>query len=447
MIRSLFARIFLWVWLAMILIAAAGVIVGLSTDAHRAVRERFRERLTAQGEELIRAFEEGGAAALAERRGTISRLTGHPAYLFPSGSDSRKVEDGKLPAHVDGLLLQGRASGEIQLQESDKGLWLAVPLRDGYVYLTETTPPGPIEQFFDPHRLASRLIVTFLVTGVICFFLARSLTAPLGRLRRATAAFADGDLATRVGPTIKGRDEIALLAGDFDRMAGRIEALVAAQRTLLRDISHELRSPLTRLTIALALARQKSDRDLPAALERIEKEAQRLNELISQLTTLTLLECDSGQRQSPPLDLSALLAEVVSDADFEARSRERRCLLKAEEGIVIPAVGELLRQAIENVIRNAIRHTPAGSSVEVSLNCAAQRARILVRDHGPGVPPHLLEQIFLPFYRAESARDRQSGGSGIGLAITERAVRLHGGTVLARNCEDGGLLIEIVLPV
>ena len=446
MTRSLFAKIFLWVWLAMILIAALSMIVGLSTDAHRAVRERFRERLTAQGQELILAYEQGGDVALAERSATITRLTGHPAYLFPP--KIHPSADAKLPAHVDGLVLQGRESGEIQLQESGKGLWLAVPLKAGYVYLTETTPPGPIEQFFDPHRLAQRLLVTFVVTGIICFFLARSLTAPLGRLRRATAAFADGNLATRIGASISGKDEIAKLATDFDRMAERIEALVAAQRTLLRDISHELRSPLTRLTIALELARQKSGNELPGALERIEREAQRLNELISQLTTLTLLECDSAQRQNAPLDLATLLAEVVSDADFEARSRERRCTLSgAQKAVIIPATGELLRQAIENVIRNGIRHTPAGSSVEVSLTADAHAACITVRDHGPGVPPQFLEQIFLPFYRAESARDRQSGGSGIGLAITERAIRLHGGTVHARNAEDGGLLVEMVLPI
>ncbi len=248
----------------------------------------------------------------------------------------------------------------------------------------------------------------------------------------------------------KRHDEIGQLGRDFNLMAERLESMVRAQHRLLGDISHELRSPLARLGVALGLARQRSGNEANGALDRIERESENLNEMISQLLILTRLESGTDGRKRTDVDLAALLREVADDADFEARSINRIVQVVMADKCSISGVEELLRSAVENVVRNAVRYTPEGTAVEVTLrhrNGAGDNfAVITVRDRGKGVPEEALDKIFRPFYRTEDARDRQSGGgTGLGLAITERAVRLHGGTVKATNASDGGLAVEMKL--
>ena len=259
---------------------------------------------------------------------------------------------------------------------------------------------------------------------------------------------AGGDLSTRVGPLLEKRaDEFSDLARDFDLMAERIEALVQSQRRLLQDISHELRSPLARLNVSLELARKQSGTDARSSLDRIERESERMNQLIGQLLSLTRLEGDEGLIVTEPVDLGALLSEVCSDADFEARNRQRRVRLTHNEPCVVTGSSELLRSAVENVIRNAVRYTAEDTEVEVTQRQReSSQVSILVRDRGPGIPEEVLTQIFRPFYRVGDARDRESGGVGLGLSIAERIVRLHGGTIAASNQPAGGLAIEISLP-
>jgi two-component system sensor histidine kinase CpxA len=234
-------------------------------------------------------------------------------------------------------------------------------------------------------------------------------------------------------------------------MAERIEALMESQKRLVRDVSHELRSPLARFNVALGLARQHCSSAADSYFNRIERDAERLNELIGELLTLSLLESGTEQLLREPLALDALVAKVAQDAEFEAENRGKSVALIACEALAVEGNSELLRRALENVVRNAVRYTREGMTVEITLHSEqgeeAMHAVITVRDHGPGVPEATLAKLFLPFYRVAEARDRQSGGTGIGLAITDRAVRLHGGTVNARNAPDGGLLIEIRLPV
>ena len=235
-------------------------------------------------------------------------------------------------------------------------------------------------------------------------------------------------------------------------MAERIESLVMSQHRLLGDISHELRSPLARLSVALGLARQNAGEATPAitsAHNRIEREIERLNELIGQLLTLTRLETDAERLETARIDLRELVNLIVEDADFEARNRNRNVRLLTDEECHVTGNAELLRSAIENVVRNAVRYTAEHTSVEVALRCSSigdPGVRISVRDHGKGVPEEALTEIFRPFYRLTEARDRQTGGTGLGLAIAERAVCLHGGTVRATNASDGGLVVEIKLP-
>jgi len=272
------------------------------------------------------------------------------------------------------------------------------------------------------------------------------------QLRSATQELSDGNLAARVdNRLLKRHDEIGYLGHDFNVMAGRIESLVEAQRRLLGDISHELRSPLARQGVALGLARRRGNSEVTTALDRIGREAERMNQMIGQLLTLSQLESGADTLNSVEIDLAALIQEVASDADFEARSRERSVRVVSSETCSVSGVSELLRSAIENVVRNAVRHTAEKTEVEIALRCqnvnGSRYAVVNVRDHGRGVPEAFVEDIFRAFYRVEHARDRKTGGTGLGLAIAARAVRLHEGTIKASNAAEGGLDVEIRLRV
>src|SRR5206468_9680122 len=277
-------------------------------------------------------------------------------------------------------------------------------------------------------------------------------TSPVARLRAATQRLAAGDLTARAGELGSRRgDEIAQLVRDFDGMAARIENLVNAQGRLLNEISHELRSPLARLNVALGLARQRAGVESTDMLDRIELEAARLNELVGRILTLARLEDGEQLVPQTPVPLDEIVESVSEDAEFEAQ--ERHCHVHtaiAEGNWEVRGNASLLHSAVENVVRNAIRYTQEGSAVEIELKSESRGAReavLRVSDSGPGVPSDSLDKLFQPFYRLDDARGRQTGGVGLGLAITERAVRFHGGKVSAFNRPQGGLVIEIRLPM
>lgn len=293
------------------------------------------------------------------------------------------------------------------------------------------------------------VVMSVLLTRYVFF---RSVIVPLRRLRTVTRQLSNGDLSARVGEGVVYRkDEVADLARDVDRMAERIEELVGAHQRLIRDVSHELRSPLARLNVALELARQSAGPGSAAPFDRIERESERLNELIGQLLMLTRLESESGMGTRAEMDMTELVLEVAQDVDFEARSSDRSVTATAPGPMPVLGNRELLRQALENLVRNAVRYTDAGTSVEITLKKREAGGRawahIEVLDHGPGVPESELFNIFRPFYRVEDSRERQSGGAGVGLAISDRAVRLHGGSLRAFNAIGAGLLIELELPL
>lgn len=284
-----------------------------------------------------------------------------------------------------------------------------------------------------------------LAGGIFSYFISRHLTKPLYKLGEAASGIAEGRLDTRVDPSLlTRRDEIAGLARNFDRMAERIEALVNGQRALLGDVSHELRSPLSRLLVALSLVKQGPPDEAGENLERIGLEARRLDTLIGQLLSLTRI--DSGVDRGSParFDLTNLVQEVANDGDFEAQARQRSVVIQRADSCSALGFEELLRSAVENVVRNAIRHTAAGTAVELSLQCTEGKALLRVRDHGPGVPESMLSEIFLPFRRAPNGN---SDGAGLGLAIAERAVAVHRGTIRAMNAHERGLIVEINLPL
>jgi signal transduction histidine kinase len=298
-----------------------------------------------------------------------------------------------------------------------------------------------------PRVILLPIVVATLVSGLVGFALARYVTTPIDQLRRATEAYAAGDLDRRVAPALGSRkDEIAELARASDRMAQRLKELMASQRRLLSDISHELRTPLARLQVALGLARQRSGTGAATELDRIETEAEHLNELIGQILSLVRLDVRDKSLEREPVDLADLVAAVAADANFEAAAVDRRVEVTGP-GATISGNPALLHSALENVVRNAVRHTAAGTAVAIALEPDAERVRIRIRDRGPGVPEDVLPRLFQPFVRVDDARNRASGGFGLGLAIAQKAVHLHGGDIHAYNAADGGLCVVMELPL
>lgn len=459
--RSLFLRIFLWFWLALILVNVGVFFSFVLTRPempgphwHRPPLGKYIMDIYAQTSAEI--FERQGKPALAAYLNRLEEATNMRAVLFNERGE--ELSGRNIPSGAEALAKQVRADGPPEFSsvgEIRLGAQRAETLEGGKYTMVAELPSWEDHTrrlFF--RTQAPRFLISILIGGLLCYWLARFLTRPVIQLRAATQELAAGNLGVRVSPKlIKHGGELAHLGNDFNRMAERIQAMVNAQRRLLGDISHELRSPLTRLILALEIARKRAGDTKAAALahDRIELEAASLNEMISQLLTLTKMEESPETLRTEEVNLPALLSTIVDDADFEARGNNRTVrLLRSEECTTIGRP-ELLHSAIENVVRNAVRYTPEGSEVEVSLECyedsGKRFALIKVRDYGPGVIKEVQEAIFLPFYRVADDRDRQSGGTGLGLAITARAVRSHGGEVKATNASDGGLLVEIRLPV
>lgn len=291
------------------------------------------------------------------------------------------------------------------------------------------------------------LEVVALLIGALTFSaaLAWYLSRPVRHLSQAFDALAGGDLSVRTAARIgRRRDEIADLGRGFDRMAARIEQLVDAQRRLLHDVSHELRSPLARMSAAIGLARQDPSR-IEAMLERVERETARLDTLVGELLGLARLEHDAAHTLPQPVALDALLHDVAGDARFEAAARDVEVVLSIDgAGPVVKGQVALLRRTFDNVLRNAVKYAPAGSVVHIALGRADGRACVSISDGGCGVADGELERIFDPFFRGE--RSDGSHGAGLGLSIARRAVEAHGGDILASNAEGGGLRVDIRLP-
>jgi len=452
--RSLFWKIFCYFLLIIVLIASASVALTLLRDqefpplAHQGFARRA---ITEYGRDAIAAYSRGGVEGVDGYIEKLRRESGIDLMLFDQ--TGRALSSHMVPRHMMHMVGRALRSGEVvrPMMGNRNAVAGMVTGPQGQRFIVSVALPGKpgprdLIRGMTHGFLGWQLLVLLLITAVVCYLLARSLTSPIKRLREATCRFADGDLSTRIGDQVKGGHELAELARDFDNMAAKIEALVSSRQRLLRDISHELRSPLARLGIALELARQQQPEGSDKALNRIELESQRMNEMIGQLLSLTRLESDGSALPMVSLDLAELLDQLVHDADFEAAVKNCRVVYDGPEEFPWSGNQELLARAFENVIRNAVRYTADGSSVRVSLLWKGSLAGIEVSDSGPGVPDETLERLFTPFYRVEDDRDRKSGGTGIGLAIADRAIRLHGGSIRAENRAEGGLKIEISLP-
>ena len=447
--RSLYLKIFLWFWVAMIIINGA-FFVAFALTRPTPTRRSWREvaQVGPNAQKAAEVFEQSGAAALSAALQATEKSSGVSSTFFDQSG--RELSGRNVPAGASELIARVAETNDLEFNFAGPGTLVARPVTSSrgqrYIYVAHIQRP-PFQPFLQ--TLAIRLLIVLVIGGIFCYWLARYLTTPLFKLRTSTNQLAEGDFSARVGTNLaKRRDEVGQLGRDFNTMAERLESMVKAQQRLLGDISHELRSPLARLGGALGLARQRSGPEATGSLDRIERESDNLNEMISQLLTLTRLESGTDGRKLSEVDLDALVREVSEDADFEARSLNRAVQVVASDKCSINGVEDLLRSAVENVVRNAVRFTPEGTAVEVELRkqngSSDNFAVISVRDRGNGVPAESLEKIFRPFYRTEDARDRQSGGgTGLGLAITERAVRMHGGTVCAANAPEGGLAVEM----
>jgi signal transduction histidine kinase len=289
------------------------------------------------------------------------------------------------------------------------------------------------------------LVLALLSSGLVSYALAKAIARPVQKLRDATVALAEGDLSVRVAHSIgRRRDELGMLGRDFDSMAEKLQSAVEQQSELSRNISHELRSPLARMRVAVELAKRQAG-DL-AEFDRLDIEAERLDELIGQILSYTRLDSGAG-RESGPVDLADLIHEVAENVNYECQADEVRGIRVAtriDEAIVVNGHRDALMSAIENIVRNAVNHSPAGSEVTVRLARTDRGALIEVRDLGEGVATSDLARLFAPFFRTEASASRH--GTGLGLAIAARAVHLHRGEIAAQNHDDGGLVIRITLP-
>ncbi|MDX6528573.1 MAG: two-component system, OmpR family, sensor histidine kinase CpxA [Blastocatellia bacterium] len=463
--RSLFLKIFIWFGLVMVVANVASFLTGIAIERRSQFPRQspMTQVFAVYAQSAVEVFERDGKTALASYLERVEHVSNVNAVLFDSlGNEvsGRTVPEGVLNAisrvteqspYVFYFLPQQSRPFAAQLIRGPQGanyvLAGVLPKPDFPPRLGE---PGSLA--FGLRIIARSFLPVLLVGGLFCFWLASYLSTPIVQLRGATHELSAGNLDARVNQKLlRRRDEIGKLGRDFNVMAGRIESLVGAQRRLLGDISHELRSPLARQGVALGLARRSAGPLATSALDRIGREAERLNEMIGQLLSLSRVETGTDRLQNAEIDLSALVKEVAEDADFEARGRERSVLVISDKPLAMRGVFELIRSAIENVVRNGVRYTDAGTPVEISLTSEAANddrfAVISVRDHGKGVPPESIQEIFRPFYRVEDDRDRKTGGTGLGLSIAARAVHLHHGTIKAANASDGGLIVEIRLPI
>lgn len=416
--KSLYRTILLW----FVLILAASIAIILFASPMIALRfsprggpiDRTNGVFFRQARD---AFEQGGPTGL---RSYLDRLeTQLPAKYLLLDAEGRDLANGEDRRD----LLERVASRGVP---EVRGRFVRGYSENGFHFISLVRPDGL--------REGNPLYILLMaaVIALLCWLFATRLASPVRSLARTMEQFGAGNISAR--STIHRADEIGDLARAFNQMADRITALVTSERRLLQDVSHELQSPLAMMAVAAKLTRTAADRDAAAA--RLQTEITRLSEMVSGLLDITRAEGDLAALREDPVDLRELVADIVADCEWEANEKSCPVRFDAAEAI-IRGNEELLRRAIENVLRNAVRYSPAGDCVDVSLRLADGEAEVAVRDRGPGVPTEALDRIFAPFYRVETARERQGGGTGLGLSLAQRAVLLHQGTIRAENANPG----------
>lgn len=437
--HSLFWKLFLTMWLSIVGFSAA---LGWLND--KLAREQWAEEpadsfergMYRIGQRAEQALQMDGRKGLRDELLNIPRMT--RGHIYVTDAEGREVL-GRDQALRE---LTGRGT------PMDKAVFEDPDGRPYAFYTVNRTPPSTILAP-GPEGTALRLAAAALISALVSYFLARSLATPLEALRRASRKIAAGDLATRVSRSMPARqDEIGQLAADFDAMAVRLEAMQIANRRLLQDVSHELRSPLARLSVALEIARKKGAGHIESEIERISLESVRLETLVNDVLGLLRESSDATSPLDEDIELNDLLTDLVDVVNYEVPEGKPGLAWTPVEPCVLRGDRELLWRAVENLLRNALRHTDPERGVRLTLEPSRKKSNVLitVRDFGEGVPEAELEKIFEPFYRVQESRDRGSGGHGLGLSIAANAVHRHGGTIEASNAPDGGLVVQIHLP-
>lgn len=447
---SLFLKIFLWFWLSIALVVGVLTFVNWSTQSEPLTRQWqgfIGEAVNINSQTAVQIYKNEGQRGLDEY---LNRVSGAERVLALAIFDQNKkrIAGNEPSAEAKQMLDRAFDGDNIEFNRlPDQTLAAKKISFDGadYFYVIQYRRPQQTPFLTEAKNRILQILAVILTAGLGCYALARYLSSPISKLRTATQKLASGDLQSRVAEEVGNRhDELAALARDFDNMAERIENLINSQKRLTRDVSHELRSPLARLNVALELAKAKSNGDTGGLLDRIEREGRQLNDMISQILTLSKLESQSETIEKHDINIGKLVERVVADADFEAASQNKKVEIVENSEAKIYGNENLLRSAVENVLRNAVRYTK--DKVEVSVNGGAGETSIKIRDNGTGVPDQELEKLFKPFHRVAEARERKSGGVGLGLAIAEQAVHAHKGKIAAQNAAGGGLIVEIKLP-
>jgi signal transduction histidine kinase len=426
--RSLYVGI--WFAMAGTLSLSLVVFLAISRQIERTTFYRtFEATDELQLEDARKALDRGEPAAVSAYMQRSNRLFGGFHYLLNSaGVDVVSGQDrSNLLPRAGAVEGRERRAGELVISHRTA---------DGAYWFIALSPTRPHPWVFFPYYL---LVIG--ATGILCWAAAVWLVSPIRHLTATVERFGRGDLSARWHT--RRRDEIGYLARAINETAERLQRLLTSERRLLADISHELRSPLARLKFAVRLARTCPDR--AHGLDRIERDVDRITYMVSELIEITRAEGDPESRKFERVDLEQLVNDTISEERVDAESRECNVHLHGQLERPLWGDAELLRRAVANVLRNAIRYSPAHSAVEVTLEENAESTTIGIRDHGPGVSEELLSQIFKPFFRVEDARDTNSGGVGLGLSIAMRAVQLHQGTITAENAKPG-LRVRIMLP-
>jgi signal transduction histidine kinase len=420
-----------------ILLAMAGtlslslvVFLAISRQIERATVYPIFERTDElQLEEARNAYDHGGPGAVSAYMQQTNRIFGGSHYLLNSaGVDVVSGHDlSNLIPGAGAVEGRQRRPGEVVISRRTA---------DGAYWFIAVSPIRSRPWAFFPYYL---LVIG--ATGVLCWGAALWVVSPIRNLTAAVERFGRGDLTARWHT--RRRDEIGYLARAFNDTAERLQRLLTSERRLLADISHELRSPLARLKFAVRLARTSPDQGL--ALDRIERDVDRITSMVSELVEITRAEGDPEARKIEIVNLEQVVNDIVGEERLGAELRECKLQVSGRLERALWGDPELVRRAVGNVLRNAIRYSPARSAVEVTLAEVADSTTIEIRDHGPGVPEELLSQIFKPFFRVEDARDASNGGVGLGLSIAMRAIQLHQGTIRGENA-DPGLRVKITLP-
>lgn len=440
--RSLFAKTLLW-FLATTAVAITGITVmtALTFRVSESRQSPFNMVLNLQLEDAKKAYEAGGQAALSGVLARYGNVT--DSEVIFTDSEGKDLLTGQVRQDLRKRMAQRRRRPPLFLSLFGFNRQPIIARSDSshkyWLFLTDARrgSNSSLFWFLQPQQLWIVIVVVLL-----CYAFAYHLTSPVRRLQKTVDRFGRGDLLARA--ETNRRDELGQLARTFNQMGDRIQTLLNAERRLLQDISHELRSPLARLGVAIELARSGDNKQ--SAFDRIQKEAERLNSLVGELLQVTRAEGDPSKQKLDPVQLDQMLGALVYDCEIEAHAKDCKLALQAQPPVVVLGDEVLLRRAVENVLRNAIRHAPNGSAIELELASAGAKAEIRIRDHGPGVPDDSLPRIFDAFYRVDTDRNRASGGVGLGLAIARRAIELHKGTLKAQNVKPG-LLVTLELPL